>query len=52
MTTNTTSTPRVFIKEMVMKSKDANDSTEQALLDELNALDEHLKSKVCFFFSK
>ncbi|KAF5777891.1 putative glutathione dehydrogenase (ascorbate) [Helianthus annuus] len=28
-----------------LKSKDANDGTEQALLDELNALDEHLKSK-------
>ncbi|KAI7751295.1 hypothetical protein M8C21_028153 [Ambrosia artemisiifolia] len=28
-----------------LKSKDANDGTEQALLDELNALNEHLKSK-------
>ncbi|XP_074281166.1 glutathione S-transferase DHAR2-like [Silene latifolia] len=27
-----------------LKSKDANDGTEQALLDELKALDEHLKS--------
>ncbi|KAF5755720.1 putative glutathione dehydrogenase (ascorbate) [Helianthus annuus] len=29
-----------------LKRKDANDGTEQALLDELNALDEQLKSKV------
>ncbi|MFS7995992.1 putative glutathione dehydrogenase (ascorbate) [Helianthus anomalus] len=28
-----------------LKRKDANDGTEQALLDELNALDEQLKSK-------
>ncbi|KAJ0764305.1 putative glutathione dehydrogenase (ascorbate) [Helianthus annuus] len=28
-----------------LKSKDENDGTEQALLDELNALEEHLKNK-------
>lgn len=31
-----------------LKSKDENDGTEQALLDELKALDEHLKNNVCF----
>lgn len=30
-----------------MKSKDANDGSEQALLDELKALDEHLRQHVC-----
>ena len=30
-----------------LKSKDPNDGTEQALLDELKALDDHLKSHVC-----
>lgn len=30
-----------------LKSKDANDGTEQALVAELSALDEHLKAHVC-----
>jgi hypothetical protein len=29
-----------------LKSKDSNDGTEQALVAELNALDEHLKAHV------
>lgn len=29
-----------------LKSKDPNDGSEQALLDELKALNEHLKNKV------
>lgn len=29
-----------------LKSKDANDGSEQALLNELKALDEHLKAHV------
>lgn len=33
-----------FIK--FLKSKDPSDGSEQALLDELKALDEHLKNKV------
>ena len=37
-----------------LKSKDANDGSEQALLDELKALNDHLKCHVCmkkmFFF--
>lgn len=35
-----------FVK--FLKSKDPNDGSEQALLDELKALDEHLKAHVCF----
>ncbi|KAJ0764303.1 putative glutathione dehydrogenase (ascorbate) [Helianthus annuus] len=34
-----------------LKSKDENDGTEQALLDELYALEEHLKNNVCFIKS-
>ncbi|XP_071712879.1 glutathione S-transferase DHAR2-like [Rutidosis leptorrhynchoides] len=30
-----------------LKSKDENDGTEQALLDELKALDKHIKSSAC-----
>lgn len=30
-----------------LKSKDPNDGSEQALHDELKALDEHLKAHVC-----
>ena len=30
----------------VLKSKDASDGSEKALLDELQALDEHLKAHV------
>lgn len=32
-----------------LKSKDPNDGSEQALLNELKALDEHLKAHVCSF---
>lgn len=32
-----------------MKSKDPSDGSEQALLDELKALEEHLKAHVCVF---
>lgn len=39
-----------FVK--FVKSKDANDGTEQALLDELKALDEHLKAHVLIFVIK
>jgi hypothetical protein len=35
-----------------VKSKDPNDGSEQALLDELKALDEHLKAHVCVFTFK
>lgn len=34
-----------FVK--FLKSKDPNDGTEQALLEELEALDNHLKARVC-----
>ena len=32
-----------------LKSKDPSDGSEQALLTELKALDEHLKAHVCQF---
>lgn len=37
-----------FVK--FLKSKDPNDGSEQALLDELRALDEHLKAHVCVVY--
>lgn len=32
-----------------VKSKDPSDGSEQALVNELKALDEHLKAHVCVF---
>lgn len=37
-----------FVK--FLKSKDPNDGSEQALLDELRALNEHLKAHVCVVY--
>lgn len=35
-----------------LKSKDPNDGSEEALLNELKALNEHLKAHVCVFRSR